>query len=227
GTVQLIEHVYDNQAYRNTGYFTDIEILSQNDSKFYPYENNFNEVFEKETRGLKIVIPYLREKYDDEKDIIKSICDSFFISILENRLEVHANEQVITKDTILDYVQDENYYLQEIEEAKKEFTPLYLDTYLNEPYKDITVSNIKEDFHFKLYFRYDERIPKGRVAVVRTIGMKIEDFKVNGYATKPFNAVLIGGPKEDNYLKSLENESHTKLSKDNFNDPQLKKQATR
>lgn len=225
GTVQLIEHVYDNQAYRNTGYFTDIEILSQNDSKFYPYENNFNEVFKKETRGLKIVIPYLRDKYDDERDIIKSICDSFFISILENRLEVHVNDQIITKDTILDYVRNQDYYKQDIEDAKKEFTPLYLETYLNEIYKNITVSNIKEDFHFKLYFRYDERIPKGRVAVVRTVGMKIEDFKVENMATKPFNAVLIGGPKEDAYLKLLENESHTKLSEGNFNDPKLKKQA--
>src|SRR5699024_2538014 len=226
GTVQLIEHQYDNQAYRSTGYFTDIEI-SGKDSKFYPYENNFHEVFQKDTRGLKIVIPYLREKYDDEKNIIKSICDSFFVSIIENRLEVHVNDQKITHDTILDYVQDEAYYQQDIAEAKKEFTPLYLETYLNAPYKDIVVSNMKEDFHFKLYFRYDERIPKGRIAVVRTVGMKIEDFKVTGYATKPFNAVLIGGLKEDEYLKSLENESHTKLSKDNFNDPQLKKQATR
>src|SRR5699024_10838970 len=124
-------------------------------AKFYPYENTFNEVFQKDTRGLKIVIPNLREKYDDEKNIIKSISDSFFISILENRLEVHVNEQIINKDTILDYVQKENYYLQEMEEAKKEFTLLYLDTYLNESYKEITVSNIKEDFHFKLYFRYD------------------------------------------------------------------------
>lgn len=226
GTVQLIEHQYEGQAYRSTGYFTDIK-FPENGAKFYPYVNTFSEVFKKDTRGLKIVIPYLREKYDDEKDIINSICDSFFISILENRLEVHVNDHEITKDTILDYVKDEHYYNQNMEEAKKEFTPLYLDTYLNAPYKDIVASNIKEDFHFKLYFRYDERIPKGRVAVVRTIGMKIEDFKVNGYATKPFNGVLIGGPKEDAYLKSLENESHTKLSKDNFNDPQLKRQATR
>lgn len=226
GTVQLTEHKYENQAYRSTGYFTDLEIV-ENNSRFYPYENTFNEVFKKDTRGLKIVIPYLREKYDDEKDIINSICDSFFISILENRLEVHVNDHVIAKDTILGYVKDENYYNQNLEEAKKVFTPLYIDTYLNEPSKDIVVSNMKEDFYFKLYFRYDERIPKGRVAVVRTVGMKIEDFKVNGYATKPFNGVLIGGPKEDAYLKSLENESHTKLSKDNFNDPQLKKQATR
>ncbi|UOK56125.1 hypothetical protein MGI18_13860 [Bacillus sp. OVS6] len=68
---------------------------------------------------------------------------------------------------------------------------------------------------------------QGRVAVVRTIGMKIEDFKVTANATKPYNAVLIGGPNEDAYLKSLENESHTQLSKDHFSDKKLKRLATR
>ncbi|MFC4559732.1 hypothetical protein ACFO3D_16215 [Virgibacillus kekensis] len=227
GTVQLIEHVHEKQAYRSTGYFTDIEVYHDNSSKFYPYENNFHEVFQKDTRGLKIIIPYFRAEYDDEKDIIKSICDSFFVSILNNKLEVHVNEHKIKKDTILDYVKNQDYYNQDITDTKKEFTPLYLDTYLEAPSQKITVSNGEEDYNFHLYFRYDERIPKGRVAVVRTIGMKIEDFKVTGNATKPFNAVLIGGHKEDAYLKSLENESHTKLSKDHFSDSKLKRLATR
>src|SRR5690625_1083468 len=226
GTVQLIEHVYEDQAYRSTGYFTDID-LAENNSTFYPYENSFGEVFKKDTRGLKIVIPYLRKEYDKEKEIIKSICNNFFIAILKDNLEIYVNDKEVSKKNILDYMQDEEYYNQDITEAKKEFTPLYLNSYLNEEPKDIVVNNIKEDFHFKLYFTYDERIPRGRVAVFRTIGMKIEDMKVERNATKPFNAVLIGGPKEDEYLKSLENESHTKLVKNNFNDPELNKQATR
>ncbi|RZT23597.1 hypothetical protein [Fictibacillus sp. BK138] len=226
GTVQLIEHVHNGQAFRSTGYFTDVKWEEKN-SKFYPYENNFHEVFKKDTRGLKIIIPYFREEYDDEIAIVKSICDSFFISILKNKLEVHVNDKKITKDTILQYVKDQNYYNQDIAEAKKEFTPLYIDTYLDTPAREIKVSNGEKDFSFHLYFRYDERIPKGRVAIVRTIGMKIEDFIVTANATKPFNAVLIGGPSEDSYLKSLENESHTQLSKDHFSDRNLKRLATR
>ncbi|MGD6831017.1 hypothetical protein ACQCT5_02555 [Sutcliffiella halmapala] len=227
GTVQLIEHVHNGQAYRSTGYFTKVQQEENGNTKFYPYENTFHQVFMKNTRGLKIVIPYLREEYDDEKEIIKSICDSFFISILKDKLQVHVNEKEINKDTILQYVKDQDYYNQDIKEAKKEFTPLYIDTYLGMPAKEITVSNGEKDFSFQLYFRYDERIPRGRVAVVRTIGMKIEDFKVVANATKPYNAVLIGGPNEDAYLKSLENESHTQLSKDHFSDKKLKRLATR
>ena len=59
GTVQLIEHKYKDNYYRSTGYFTDIKHIDQNKTKFYPYENTFNEVFEKNTRGLKIIIPFL------------------------------------------------------------------------------------------------------------------------------------------------------------------------
>lgn len=224
GTVQLIEHKYKDQVYRSTGYFTDID---ENNTTFYPYENNFHDVLKKDTRGLKIIIPYLRSDFDNEKDIIKSVCDSFFISILNNKLEVQVNEKSITKNSILNYVKSQDYYEQEFSEAKKEFTPLYADTYLNASEKKIVVSNSVENFHFDLYFNYNEQIPKGRVAVVRTIGMKIEDFKVKNNATKPFNAVLIGGPKEDEYLKSLENESHTKLSKEHINDKKLKRHATK
>lgn len=226
GTVQLIEHEINGQAYRSTGYFTDVKNVG-NKSIYVPFENTFHKVFKKDTRGLKIVIPYFRDEYDNERDIIKSVCDSFFVAILENKLEVNVNGKVINKDTIIDIVQDKNYYEQDISEMKKEFTPLYINTYLHTEPRKITVNNLKNDFEFNLYFQYDERIARGRVAVVRTVGMKIEDFKVKNNAMKPFNAVLIGGLKEDAYLKSLENESHTKLSKDHINDPNLKRQATR
>ena len=226
GTVQLIEHMFNHQCYRSTGYFADLKV--ENDtSKFYPYENKFHSVFEKKTRGLKIIIPYLRAEFDNEDEIIKTVCDSFFISILDGRLEVHVNDHVINTDTIESYLNNSHYYIQEISDMKKVFTPLYLNTYKNEQPRHIVVSNGDKDFHFKLYFKYDEAISKGRVAIVRTIGMKIEDFSVKSNATKPYNAVLIGGLEEDGYLKSLENESHTKISSEDIKDPKLKSQANR
>ncbi|OXS54893.1 hypothetical protein B0G93_13148 [Bacillus sp. V-88] len=224
GTVQLIEHFYEGKYYRSTGYFTDI---NEGQSKFYPYKNNFHPAFAKDTRGLKIIIPFLREEYDDENEIIKSICDSFFVSILEGKLEVIVNEEKITRESIIHYVKDNKYYEQDITEAKKIFTPLYVETYMNETPKELTVSDSVRDYHFNLYFRYDERIPKGRVAIVRTIGMKIEDFKVTSNANKPYNAVLIGGSDEDAYIKSLENESHTELSWEHIKDSKLQRRAKR
>lgn len=227
GTVQLIEHDYQGQSYRSTGYFANINYLDSNKTKFYPFENTFHDVFEKKTRGLKIIIPFLRKEYTDQTEIIRSVCDSFFVSILLDKLEVDINGKKIDASNIQEYVSNPVYYNQTIADMKQTFTPLYVSTYLNQPSRMIQVSDGIDEYEFNLYFQYDEEIPKGRVAIIRTIGMKIEDKKVKNKANQPFNAVLIGGMKEDAYLKSLENESHTELTFDHIKDPVLQKRAKR
>lgn len=228
GTVQLIEHKYKDKYYRSTGYFTDIKKIENNEERFYPYENTFSEIFKKDTRGLKIIIPFLREQFNNEVDIIKSICDSFFIAILENKLEVIVNDKNINSKTVKKYIENKKYYNQDISEMKEEFTPLYLSTYTKKKPMQVTIEDTKEKYKFNLYFNYDESIPKGRVAIIRTIGMKIEDKKVKGNVNKPFNAVLIpDSTKEDAFLKSLENESHTQLSFEHIKDQNLQKNAKR
>lgn len=228
GTVQLVEHKYKDKYYRSTGYFTDIKKIENHEARFYPYENTFSEIFKKDTRGLKIIIPFLREQFNNEVDIIKSICDSFFIAILENKLEVIVNDKNINSKTIKKYIENKKYYVQDVAEMKEEFTPLYLSTYMKKKPMQITIEDIKEKYNFNLYFNYDESIPKGRVAIIRTIGMKIEDKKVKGNVNKPFNAVLIpDSTKEDAFLKSLENESHTQLSFEHIKDQKLQRNAKR
>ena len=228
GTVQLVEHKYKNKYYRSTGYFTDIKTIENKEERFYPYENTFSEVFEKNTRGLKIIIPFLREQFNNEVDIIKSICDSFFIAILENKLEVIVNDKTINSKTIKKYIENKKYYIQDVAEMKEEFTPLYLSTYMKKKPMQIIIEDKKEKYNFNLYFNYDESIPKGRVAIIRTIGMKIEDKKVKGNVNKPFNAILIPeSTKEDAFLKSLENESHTELSFEHIKDQKLQSNAKR
>ena len=79
-----------------------------------------------------------------------------------------------------------------------------------------------------MFLQYSENIKKARVAIVRGIGMKIEDKKVKRFVNSPFNAVLIPtNPEEDYFLKSLENESHTNLTCDHIKDPQIQKNAKR
>ena len=85
-------------------------------------KNTFHEIFSKNTRGLKIIIPFLREQFNNEVDIIKSICDSFFIAILENKLEVIVNDKNINSKTIKKYINDKKYYIQEISEIKEELS---------------------------------------------------------------------------------------------------------
>ncbi|MDU7240423.1 hypothetical protein [Clostridium sp.] len=228
GTIQLIEHKYKDNYYRSTGYFTDIKNITDKITKFYPYENKFGEVFNKDTRGLKIIIPFLREQFNNEKEIIKSVCDNFFIAILQNKLLVDINGKVINKDTIEDYIKNNEYYIQDLSEMKDEFTPLYLDTFLDKEPITLNISDIKNEYSFNLYFNYNTDILKGRTAIIRTIGMKIEDKKITGNANKPFNAVLIPISNiEDSFLKSLENESHTKLGFDHIKDQSFQRNAKR
>lgn len=228
GTVQLIEHKYNDSYYRSTGYFTDIKDMGDNTTKFYPYKNEFNEVFSKDTRGLKIIIPFLRNHFNDEDNIIKSVCDSFFIAILNNKLEVVINDKEINSKTIKKYITSKKYYTQEVEEVREEFTPLYFETYnktKNNPI-EVKIKDKSQTYEFNLHFNYDTNIQRGRVAIIRTIGMKIEDKKIKNNVKKPFNAVLI--PKkitEDAFLKSLENESHTELSYEHIKDQTLQNNA--
>lgn len=228
GTVQLIEHKYKDNYYRSTGYFTDIRTISENRTKFYPFENKFHEIFSKDTRGLKIIIPFLREQFNNEKQIIKSICDSFFIAIIQDKLEVIVNSHRINSTTIEDYILNKNYYIQDFSEIKEEFTPLYFNTYMNKEPNLVKIADREKEFNFKLYFHYNEVIPKGRVGIIRNIGMKIEDKKIKGNVNKPFNAILMPESiTEDAFLKSLENESHTELSFEHIKDQTLQKNAKR
>jgi len=224
GTVQLIEHVHNDKKYRATGYFT-----RSIDNVFFPYENNFHEIFNKNTQGLKIVIPFFREQFNDENKIIKSVCDNFFVAIIEGKLKVEVNGSTIDSQSIESFVLNPDYYPQELEENKTEFTPIYYSTYLNTESSTITISDLQNNkYNFKLFFRYDKRIQKGRVGIIRTVGMKIEDKKISGNVNKPFNAILIPvSVKEDSFLKSLENESHTELSHEHIKNQFAQKNAKR
>ncbi|MEG1415759.1 MAG: hypothetical protein RSC49_04060 [Clostridium sp.] len=221
GTVQLIEHRYNGKCYRSTGYFSDIK-----NDKYYPFENNYDEIFSKNTRGLKIIIPFVRQEFIDEREIIKCISSDFFLAIENKKLEVNINEHNINAENISTYIKSIDYFEQEYSEIKKEFTPIYYDTYKNIEPIEIIVSNKSDTYEFNLYFNYNEEIKKARVGIIRTLGMKIEDKKIRGNINKPFNAVLIPKTsKEDVFLKGLENESHTAISHEHIRDTKLQKRA--
>ena len=231
GTIQLIEHSLKGENFRSTGYFTGVN----QEEQFVPYKNEGNyALFQKNSRGLKTIIPFYREENASLEEIIRSVCDNFFVAIIEERLIVNVIHNVrsisITKDKVKELVNDIRYYpenMTNIELIKKNFTPLYVDTYTTEAVRTIEIESNTEKYQFNLYFKHNEEIKAGRLGIVRSMGMKIVDHKVKGYVRRPFNAVLIGGPKEDNYLKSLENESHTELSASSLRDKFMKRDATK
>lgn len=227
GNIQLIEHELDGQVYRNTGYFAE-----EKGNNLVAYKNDLkHSIYQKNTRGLKNIIPFVREEYMDASKIVKAVCDGFFLAILNDQLRVKVikdnDEVVINKGNLTDIVQNPEFYETEVSEIKEDFTPLYVKTYLNKEPESLTVKSKTDTYEFDLYFDYDLDIPTGRVGIIRTIGMKIDDFKVKSNVRKPFNAVLIGGLKEDEYLKTLENESHTAISDKDFVNKDERLNATR
>ncbi|WKK69967.1 hypothetical protein [Brochothrix thermosphacta] len=215
GTIQLVEHRIKDRSYRSTGYFSGF-----NNNQYEPYLNEqFNPIFAKNTRGLKVVIPFVRKSYGDVKGIVRAVCDNFFLALLTDKLEVMVSDGdqiiAINKQTIQSISRDSYFYpenINNIQEITKNFTPLYIESYMTKTSVKLEILSNKNLYSFNLFFIYDELIKTGRVGIVRSMGMKILDYKVRGYIRRPFNAVLIGGPKEDEYLKTLENESHTELS---------------
>lgn len=224
GTTQLIEHNLDGNNYRASGYFTKVE-----KDTYFPFENHFAPVFQKNTRGLKIIIPYLRTQYIGEENAIRSVCDNFFVAILQKKLVVYVNDYEINNKTICRIVSDpEMYPEQNFAEMKNCFTPLYINTHFEKEPILIKIQDKNTEYNFRLYLQYEEEIKRARVAVVRGIGMKIEDKKIKGYVNSPFNGVLIPvSSEEDIFLKSLENESHTSLSCDHIKDIKIQENAKR
>lgn len=229
GRINLIDHIYNNIAFSNIGYFTNVKKEKTID-QYYPPINNFDNIFKKDTRGLKIIIPYLRSNYKNENNIIKSICNNFFIAILKNQLVVSVNDNLIDSTTIENIIDNKQIYNETKTNNSDYYTPLYLKTYLSPTISEpINIYDKNENkYPFNLYFQYDENIKEGRTAIIRSIGMKIEDRKIKNNIKRPYNAILIPQSDEcDVFLKSLENASHTKLETNHFRDDNLTKNAKR
>ena len=221
GTIELMEHEVNEECYRATGYFS-----KEVDDVYVPYDNDFSSVFKKDTRGLKIIIPYARETFFDEKKIVQTVCDSFMIAILEKNLVVYVNDLVIDSDSIEAFIFNLTFFEQEYSEIRDEFAPLYFNTYKNLLTDQLYLYDNTDYYRFKFYFTFNTEITSGRTGIYRTIGMKIEDHKVRSNFTKPYNAILMPySSKEDEFLKSLENESHTSLDYKHINSSDLQANA--
>ncbi len=227
GNIQLIQHEINNEKYQSNGYFAEF-----NGEHFQAYNNEgYHEVFQKNTRGLKIIIPFVRDEYNNKANLIRAVIDGFLLALMKNKLIVYVDQERICKDTIESYLFNDGYYAYDDYEQliKKDevYTPLYFQTLQKAPMKTLEIKDKNQNtYGFDLYFEFDEDIPKGATGIFRNMGMKIEDFKVKSHALKTYNAVLIPkGKTVDAFLKQLENESHTELSEKRIKDPGQRENA--
>ncbi len=228
GSIELIHHEFNNDSYVGTGHFASFD----KEKKIYiPYENDYKNIYEKNERGLKIIVPFLREDFFDSKEIIRSICDSFYLSIINGQVKINIDGQSIEKETIEDYIFSDEFYTIEYKNINRNtsLTPIYYKTLLENEIDELIVCDMDfNEYKFKVYFSLQEGLKIGRYSVYRTLGMKISEKRIDSYASSSFNLILIANSsKEDKFLKTLENESHTKLSEDHISDSLSKKNAKR
>ncbi|MGL5798002.1 MAG: hypothetical protein ACRCYT_07335, partial [Cetobacterium sp.] len=227
GTCEFIDHVYENKNFLGTGYFADFKI-----DKFQAYKNkNVHSIFSKNTRGLKVIIPFLKEEFLDNKEIVNSVCDSFFISILNKALEVNISNEKIDNENLENIIFNEKYYEQNLKEFNRNsnLSPLYLKTFLNGEKEKLEVLDKNGKVYvFDMYLNMVEGLKVAKYCVFRTNGMKIAEKSIKGYSSSAFNVVLISKSRnEDIFLKSLENEAHTQLSSEHIKNKIFKQNAVR
>lgn len=225
GTISLNEHKIGETNYRKVGYFS-----NEIDDDFVPYQNiGYHQAFHKKTRGLKIIVPFLRGGYSDQKMLITSVIDGFMLALINGTLVVNVNGTEINQENVEEFIRSDEYYVQQMENIVENFTPLYYHTYSDNMVNDkFYIADINRSYRFKLYFYYNPQISKGRTAIFRTIGMKIEDKKITSYVNASYNAVLVPYSEDgDVFLKSLENEAHDTLEYDHINNQEQKDNAKR
>ncbi|MGL5638194.1 MAG: hypothetical protein ACRCW7_02445, partial [Cetobacterium sp.] len=227
GTCELIDHSYDGKNFLGTGYFANFK-----GDKFEAYKNeNFHSIFSKEARGLKVVIPFVKDEFFDVNEIIKSVCDSFFISILNKELEVNVSNQKIDSESLEDIILNEMYYEQNLKDFNRNsnLSPLYFKTFKKQDKIELKISDKNGKVHyFDMYLDIVDGLKVARYCIFRTNGMKVAEKSIKGYSSSAFNIVLISKSiEEDMFLKSLENEAHTQLSSEHIKDKVFKQNAVR
>ena len=82
--------------------------------------------------------------------MIRAVCDNFFVAILEKKLVVQINGKYINEESIFNIVNDVTYYPeQNPTEIKQNFTPLYIDSYINNEPFNVEIEDLKRKYNFK------------------------------------------------------------------------------
>ena len=139
-----------------------------------------------------------------------SIIDSYFVSILDNKIVVKIEDIELTKDSLP--IIFKNLY-KENEKLFNPFTINYLNILMTDKYKtQINHFTMFEKDDVKLIYALDSNFPS-RIAMIRNTGMKIFD-KSNLRQQSNFAGLLcLEGTEVNKYFRSLENATHDKWIK--------------
>ncbi len=240
-TAELIDHSHEGVNHDRTGL---LAMRSEERSGLFGLKKKAESItisaidntlthplFQKSERGLKIVIPFVRPSYfdlnqskkqkcecpiDDTRQLIRAVCDSFFIALLKGELTVDINGSTLDQTTLRDYIRDEVFFPLDFHSSSKKkntnYTRYYVQAYDSDSFFPIEVKDKTGTIHrFTYYLTQDSSIASGCTSVIRRMGMSVHSSPFS-CSHHPFCGVLIPDSyDEDIFLKSMENKSHTQL----------------
>lgn len=209
GVARLSGYMLSNgDTTTGTGYYEDNNLPIKNDLKLLKgYKRNDNEY------GTDVIIVGFRNDFENwQEQLIASIIDNFFVSIINNDLEVNINngEHLLNSCTIDSYINHET-----IRKLVNECTIKYYEV-LMAPQEKIIVGkhSMFEENDLELILKVDDTDDGliNSVAAVRLTGMKILDLDHLPRLGIYHGVLFLKGKKINDYFRKLENETHDKWS---------------
>lgn len=212
GVAKLVTHLNDNaEPTQGTGYYGKV-IRNE------PINNRMeiNEIFRRDQTGTDVFIAGFHAENDWETKVIRSVLESFFLAILDQKLIVTVGDTEINAETIPLIL--EQYTKNEIDCLSYSYYEAYTLSNANK----FVENNFEGLGEIRMYVLPGKEAPK-RVAMVRSTGMKIYD-KGNFRTPFKFAGVLIAeGDEINKFLRQIEPPTHTAWEPERYDDPKYAK----
>ena len=213
GKLRLVSHKMDGDIKQGNGSYGNQQQLPIRKNELIP------EFFKREEQGTDIyVIDYLNS--EDWKDqMIRSVLENFWLSILDNKLEVIIGDIKVNLENLDEKLHE--YFSDDDRDSVEKANPLpFYHAYINATPVEKSLEVIGES---KLWLFQKAGYPK-RISMIRKTGMIIERRKydfIGGFA-----GVFVCSDKNGNeILRRMENEQHTTWKKENAKGSKYEDQA--
>lgn len=221
GVARLVTHFQNGEATQGVGFYHN---LTNKTPIFEEDTCLLRDQFARTKYGTDVIIAGFKKTGTWAADIEKAILSNFFVAIIEKKLVVKINGQVIDDKTLegrLKYYSD----IERREESKEKKISTIMEFYSAVIAADhIEQGSIIENNDVVLYIKKDDKYSKS-IAEMRSIGMVVRTRK-NHIFTRYAAVMVVQGAKLNELLKNIEPPQHNKWDPDLIeNDPEENKRA--
>jgi len=215
GKLRLVTHLWNGDKKNGDGSYGMPQQRILKDPALIPT------LFLRKEQGTDIYVVDFEENGEWKENIVKSVINNFWCSILNGCLEVNVDGMNINKENLEEYMN--MFYASDKPASKEESNPMpYYKTYTQSRCITQTLPTLGS---VKLFIFQSANYPK-RVAYIRKTGMIIQlkryDF-IAGYA----GVFICEDQKGNEILRKMENEQHNEWNRENAKGTVYEKTATK